>query len=67
MDNEHRDQNRIRLGVLKNEEAEEREKHLIRAVMQREKIPTKKSIKEEGYNVIGYQPGLDYYVHCIND
>ena len=67
MDSEHRDQSRIKLGVNKNEEAEEREKHLVRAVKQHEKIPTKRSIKEEGYEVIGYQPGLDYHVHCIND
>ena len=67
IDSDHRDRNRIKLGVLKDDEAEEQEKHLVRAVMQRQKIPTKRSIKEEGYTVTGYQPGMDYYVHCINE
>ena len=54
IDSDHRDRNRIKLGVLKDDEAEEQEKHLVRAVMQRQKIPTKRSIKEEGYTVTGY-------------
>ncbi|KAH0571487.1 hypothetical protein SS50377_25673 [Spironucleus salmonicida] len=59
--------NHVSLGVDKYSEQEEKELHLLKAVQQNEKIPTKKTIQYNEYETVGYMPNQDYYVHQIDN